>query len=107
MVGQSTTATHAQMPRSPACDCFGLLMRRMGSEFTAHGFRSSFRDWTAEKTSYAREVTEAALAHAVENQTEAAYRRTDLFERRRDLRADWAAFATKVKAEVVQLHGAK
>ena len=86
---------------------FLMLMRRMGSEVTAHGFRSSFRDWTAEKTSYPREVTEAALAHAVENQTEAAYRRTDLFERRRDLMADWAAFATKVNAKVVQLHGAK
>lgn len=82
---------------------FLMLLRRMGSEVTAHGFRSSFRDWTAEKTSYPREVTEAALAHAVENQTEAAYRRTDLFERRRDLMADWAAFATKAKAKVVAL----
>ncbi|MXW68011.1 MAG: tyrosine-type recombinase/integrase [Gemmatimonadales bacterium] len=57
-----------------------------------HGFRSSFRDWAAEKTDYPREVVEAALAHVVHNKVEAAYRRTDLFERRRHLMNDWAAY---------------
>ena len=57
-----------------------------------HGFRSSFRDWAAEETNHPREVVEAALAHAVGNQTEAAYARSDLFERRRRLMGDWAAY---------------
>ena len=57
-----------------------------------HGFRSSFRDWAAEETDHPREVVEAALAHVVQNKVEAAYRRTDLFERRRRLMDDWAAY---------------
>ena len=57
-----------------------------------HGFRSSFRDWAAEETNHPREVVEAALAHAVANQTEAAYARSDLFERRRRLMDEWAAY---------------
>ena len=57
-----------------------------------HGFRSSFRDWAAEETDHPREVIEAALAHVVRNQTEAAYARSDLFERRRRLMDDWAAY---------------
>ncbi len=57
-----------------------------------HGFRSSFRDWAAEETDHPREVVEAALAHVVRNKVEAAYRRTDLFERRRRLMNDWAAY---------------
>ena len=57
-----------------------------------HGFRSSFRDWAAEKTDHPREVIEAALAHVVQNKVEAAYARSDLFERRRLLMDDWAAY---------------
>ena len=58
-----------------------------------HGFRSSFRDWAAEKTDHPREVIEAALAHVVQNKVEAAYARSDLFERRRRLMDDWASVA--------------
>ena len=58
----------------------------------AHGFRSGFRDWAAEETDHPREVAEAALAHKVRNQIEAAYRRSDLFERRRRLMDDWAGY---------------
>ena len=58
----------------------------------AHGFRSSFRDWAAEKTDHPREVIEAALAHVVQNKVEAAYARSDLFERRRRLMNDWAVY---------------
>ncbi len=58
----------------------------------AHGFRSSFRDWAAEKTDHPREVIEAALAHVVQNKVEAAYARSDLFERRRLLMDDWAEY---------------
>ena len=57
-----------------------------------HGFRSSFRDWAAEETDHPREVIEAALAHVVQNRVEAAYARSDLFERRRRLMDDWAGY---------------
>ncbi|WP_443969608.1 tyrosine-type recombinase/integrase [Sphingobium sp. CR28] len=68
------------------------LLRGMDMAVTVHGFRSSFRDWAADRTSYPREVAEAALAHTVENKVEAAYRRTDYFEKRRAMMADWAAY---------------
>ena len=68
------------------------LLRRHRIAAVPHGFRSSFRDWAAEKTDHPREVVEAALAHVVQNKVEAAYRRTDLFERRRRLMNDWAAY---------------
>lgn len=65
----------------------------MGREdLTVHGFRSSFRDWAAERTSFAREVVEMALAHVISDATEAAYRRGGLFEKRRRLMEEWAKF---------------
>jgi integrase len=74
---------------------FLMALRRMGrSDLTAHGFRSSFRDWAAEQTNVPSAVCEAALAHVVRNKVEAAYNRTDLFERRRDLMASWSSFAS-------------
>ena len=70
-----------------------VLLRRMNrSDLTVHGFRSTFRDWAAEQTAYPNEVVEMALAHAVGNKVEAAYRRGDLFEKRRRLMDEWAAF---------------
>ena len=66
-----------------------------------HGFRSSFRDWAAEQTNTPREVVEAALAHTVRNPTEAAYARSDLFERRRRLMDDWAAYLSGERGHVV------
>ena len=68
---------------------------------TPHGFRSSFRDWCEERTNFPRTVYEAALAHVVKDQTEAAYKRTDLFDRRRDLMDLWARFVTATPAAVV------
>jgi integrase len=68
------------------------VLRRMKVEATAHGFRSTFRDWVAEHTDYPREVAEMALAHAVGDKVEAAYRRGDLFEKRISLMSDWATF---------------
>ena len=59
---------------------------------TVHGFRSSFRDWVSEKTSYPRETAEAALAHALGDRTEIAYARSDLFDKRRNLMRDWATY---------------
>ena len=68
------------------------LLERCRIDCVPHGFRSSFRDWAAEKTDHPREVIEAALAHVVGNRTEAAYARSDLFERRRRLMDEWAAY---------------
>ena len=68
------------------------MFRKHGIAAVPHGFRSSFRDWAAEETDHPREVIKAALAHVVTNRVEAAYRRTDLFERRRRLMHDWAAY---------------
>ena len=70
------------------------MFQKHGIAAVPHGFRSSFRDWAAEETDHPREVIEAALAHMVQNKVEAAYRRTDLFERRRRLMDDWAAYLT-------------
>ncbi len=68
------------------------LLRNLDIAAVPHGFRSSFRDWAAEETDHPREVIEAALAHVVGNQVEAAYARSDLFERRRRLMDDWEAY---------------
>ena len=68
------------------------LLHNLKVEAVPHGFRSSFRDWAAELTNHPREVVEAALAHVVGNQTEAAYARSDLFERRRHLMDEWGAY---------------
>ena len=81
--------------RNPiATTALSELLRELKIAAVPHGFRSSFRDWAAEDTDHPREVVEAALAHTVRNQVEAAYRRTDLFERRRRLMDDWAAYLT-------------
>ena len=68
------------------------LLQSQGIAAVPHGFRSSFRDWAAEETNHPREVVEAALAHVVRDKVEAAYARSDLFERRRWLMNDWAAY---------------
>jgi hypothetical protein len=74
-----------------------MLLRRMKrDDLTVHGFRSTFRDWTAETTGYPGDVAEAALAHVVGDKVEAAYRRGDLFEKRSRLMADWAVFCDRV-----------
>ncbi|NEU96954.1 DUF4102 domain-containing protein [Bradyrhizobium sp. UFLA 03-164] len=80
-----------------------MIMRRMKSTYTVHGFRSAFRDWASERTNFAREICEAALAHIVKDKTEAAYRRGDLFEKRRELMATWAAYVEARGAEVITL----
>ena len=70
------------------------VLKRMGrSSITVHGFRSTFRDWASEQTSFPHEVCEMALAHVIGNKAEAAYRRGDLFEKRRLLMEAWQAFA--------------
>lgn len=72
-----------------------MMLRRMGREdLTVHGFRSTFRDWASETTNFSSEVVEMALAHAIESKVEAAYRRGDLFAKRRELMDAWAAWDT-------------
>lgn len=81
------------------------VLRRMQVPAVPHGFRSTFRDWAAERTNYPREAAEMALAHTIESKVEAAYRRGDLFEKRRLMMNDWAEFLARVErpAEVVSL----
>jgi integrase len=82
-----------------------MLLRRMGrDDLTTHGFRSTFRDWAAEATNFPAEVAEMALAHTVGDKLEAAYRRGDLFEKRREIMAAWANFIDRDKtANVVAM----
>jgi integrase len=83
---------------------FLMTLRRMKrDDLTTHGFRSSFRDWAAERTNFPRAVCESALAHTLRDKTEAAYNRTDLFNKRRDLMTAWSAFATAAPGKVVVL----
>jgi integrase len=85
------------------------VLRRMKVPAVPHGFRSTFRDWASERANYPNEVCEMALAHVIGNKVEAAYRRGDLFEKRRDMMNDWAVFCAKfdVKAKVSPLHGSR
>jgi integrase len=72
------------------------VMRRMEVAAVPHGFRSTFRDWSSERTDYPRDAAEMALAHAIGDKVEAAYRRGDLFEKRRQMMSDWASFVATV-----------
>lgn len=83
-----------------------VLRRMCRNDLTVHGFRSTFRDWSAEQTAFDRETCEAALAHVVGNKVEAAYRRGDQFDKRRRLMAAWGAFVTgpaEVPGEVIAM----
>jgi integrase len=74
---------------------FLMLLRRMGrGDLTAHGFRATFKTWASERTSFQNEIVEAALAHVVGSKVEQAYRRSDMFEKRQRLMAQWATFST-------------
>ncbi len=86
-----------------------MTLRRMGrGDLTPHGFRSTFRDWAAETTAYPGDVVEMALAHAIGSKVEAAYRRGDLFEKRRALMRDWAALCAASSGEnIVPLRKAR
>src|SRR5262249_1533343 len=81
--GRGGTLSHMALRR---------VLASLDRAVSVHGFRNTFRDWAAEMTAYPREVCEMALAHAVTSQVEAAYRRGDLFQKRRRLMADWAQY---------------
>lgn len=80
-----------------------MVLRRSQLDATVHGFRSAFRDWAGERTAFAREVAEAALAHLVGDQVERAYRRGDALEKRRNLMNAWADFCEGTSREIVRL----
>ena len=95
-------STKADTPLSNMA--MNMLLRRLKVEATTHGFRSSFRDWASETTSFPHEVCEMALAHTIGNKAEAAYRRGDLFEKRRKLMEAWAAYcASSASSNVIRL----
>lgn len=74
-----------------------MLLRRMKrGDITTHGFRSTFRDWAGDATSYPRELVEEALAHTIQNKAERAYRRGTAIERRREIMDDWSRFVAIV-----------
>jgi integrase len=84
-----------------------VLVRLDRADLTTHGFRSTFRTWAAERTSYAREVAEQALAHTIGTAVERAYARTSLFDHRRRLMRDWASYCCSrpVEGTVTPLRG--
>lgn len=87
-------ARSAESGGAPLSDMtLSAVLRRMDIDAVPHGFRSTFRDWCAEQTDYPRDVAEMALAHAIGNKVEAAYRRGDLFDKRKQMMQDWADFA--------------
>ena len=80
-----------------------VVRRDKLGDITAHGFRSTFRDWAAERTHFPSDVCERALAHTIKNKVQAAYERTDLFEKRRELMDTWAAYVMTKAAKVITL----
>ncbi|QGZ93427.1 tyrosine-type recombinase/integrase [Terricaulis silvestris] len=104
LAGDSTLVFPGRKRETPMSNMvFLTTLRRMDLEVTAHGFRSGFRDWAAERTNFAREVCEMALAHTIRDKAEAAYRRGDLLDKRRQLMSAWAAYATAKSADIVPL----
>jgi len=92
---------YGQNVKRPMSDMTLLkILKDSDLDVTVHGFRSAFRDWVAERTNYPGEVAEAALAHAIPNKVEAAYRRTDFLEKRRGLMRDWSSFCLGKKPRV-------
>jgi integrase len=92
-------------PDKPVTDVgMAAVIRRMGRDVTTHGFRSTFRTWAGERTNFAREIAEKALAHTVGDETERAYDRGDLFEKRRRLMDAWDGYAGASTGTIVPLN---
>jgi integrase len=93
-----------QQPGKPlSAMALEMILRRMKADVTTHGFRSSFRDWAGEVTTFPREVAEAALAHTAGDATERAYRRGDALEKRRALMEAWASYCEPKPGNVVSI----
>lgn len=82
---------------------FNKLMKELGLEVHVHGFRTSFRTWTQEKTNYPREIAEAALAHSLKDKAEAAYARSDLLEKRAEMMEAWAQFISSGASHIIPI----
>jgi integrase len=82
---------------------FNKLMKELGVEVHAHGFRTSFRTWTQEKTNFPREIAEAALAHSLKDKAEAAYARSDLLEKRAEMMESWAQFISSNAPHIIPI----
>ena len=104
-VGRSELVFPSTTGRPLSRAAISNMLRHARIEAVPHGFRSSFRDWAAECTDAPRDVCELALAHVNSDRVEAAYRRTDLFERRRGLMEQWAAFLAETASERIRLVG--
>jgi integrase len=102
---QQGAKVHRDAPHQPLSSmAFTMVMRRAkAGEFTVHGFRSAFRDWVGEETTFQRETAEAALAHLVGDAVERAYRRGDALEKRRDLMNAWASYCIPTEAKVIDI----
>lgn len=105
-VGTGMAIDHSGKPLSDM-SLTAVLRRMERNDITVHGFRSSFRDWAAESTAYPNEMAEMALAHTIGDKVEAAYRRGDMFEKRRRMMNDWSNFCdnTIKKGEVIPMMG--
>ena len=91
-----------QRPKRPLSGmAFEMLLRRIGSPYTPHGFRSSFRDWAGNETNFPRELAEHALAHVIGDKAEQAYRRSDALVRRRELMDAWARHCEGAEGNVL------
>jgi integrase len=91
-------------PNKPLSEnTFNKLMKELGVAVHAHGFRTSFRTWTQEKTNYPREIAEAALAHSLPDKAEAAYARSDLLEKRAEMMEAWAQFISASKDNIISI----
>jgi integrase len=106
---QSDLVFNGQRTKSPLSDMSlaAVLKRMKFAGVTVHGFRSSFRDWCAERTSYPSEVAEIALAHSIGTKVEKAYQRRDMFAKRHALVVEWAAFVTGMKPDAMRKELAK
>ena len=82
---------------------FNKLIKELGYDVHTHGFRTSFKTWTQEKTSYSREVAEKQLAHSLSDKAEAAYARSELIEKRKELLNSWAHFLTNNDTKIVAM----
>jgi integrase len=105
--GSALVFPASRMGRALSADSLLKLLKRLRPGLTVHGLRSSFRDWAGDRTNYPRDVIEMALAHAIKDKTEAAYRRGDALEKRRRLMTEWARYCCSpaVNSDVVALHG--
>jgi integrase len=104
VLGDGTGLVFPSVTGKPLSDMtLSKLVKGLGYEVDVHGFRTSFKTWCQERTTTPREVSEAALAHTIQNKAEAAYARSDLFEKRTQLMESWANFLSNKPAKIVPL----